>query len=92
MSANEVQRVIEEVMARNYPPPKQKMEFSKKVLLGALFFVGLFIIVSTVAWFLTGDWPREIATFFIAPFIGIASYNFKSGYENRPKIQGGDGQ
>lgn len=85
---NAVYDAVKEYVARMPAPHKtRKTEFSKKLILGALFFVGVFIIVSTVAWFMTGDWPREIAVFFISPFIGIASYMLKSACENREKIK-----
>jgi len=68
-----------------HPP---RMEFSKKLILGALIFIGLAYIASVLSWFLIGDWPREIAEFFVWPFIaGIVSYMGKAAYENRAKIQ-----
>jgi len=69
---------------------KPKMEFSKKLIIGALFFIGLFCIASTVAWFLLGEWPQEIAEFFIWPILGIIGYMIKSAVENYAKIKGGD--
>ena len=82
----------------NVSPPKYeasllkpKMEFSKKLILGALIFVGLFCIASTFAWFYLDDWPREIAEFFIWPIIAIIGYLIKSAVENYAKIKGGDG-
>jgi len=68
---------------------KPKTEFSKKLIIGASIYFALFGIASFVMWVLTGDWPREIAIFFIGPIIGLVSYMIKSGYENRAKIQNG---
>jgi len=63
------------------------MEFAKKLIIWVLIFCGLFCIISTAAWFLLGDWPREIAEFFMWPIMGVISYNLKSGYENGEKIK-----
>jgi len=80
---------IKNATERN-PQQKASIEFSKRLLIGVLFFVGVFCIISTIAWFTTGDWPREIAEFFIWPIIAVVSYMLKSAYENKAKIQGGD--
>lgn len=91
---SEIKRAIYEAVevankhAVRHPP---RMEFSKKLILGVVIFAGLFCLFSVVAWILTGDWPREIAEFFIWPIIGVASYNLKTAYENRPKIENGRG-
>jgi len=93
MDSNEIKKAMIEALgaldrkSSRHPP---RTEFSKKLLVGVLVFVGLFCIVSTVAWFLMDDWPREIAEFFIWPIIAVVSYMLKSAYENRAKIQGGD--
>jgi len=65
------------------------MEFSKKLILWASVFYALMGIVCLALWVFIGDWPREIAIFFISPILGIASYMVKSGYENRAKIEKG---
>ena len=70
-----------------------KMEFSKKIILLALFYFGASCIVSLVSWFITGDWPREIFEEFSWPFaVIVTGYLCKSAYENKYKIQGGDRQ
>jgi len=95
MDSKEIKRLMQEALQENGyrpqygKPKKKKVEFSKKLILGASIFVGLFCIVSVASWFIIGDWPREIAEFFIWPFIGIASYNAKTAFENRAKIQKG---
>jgi len=71
------------------PNKKPKMEFSKKLIVGASIYFALFGIASFVMWVLTGDWPREIAVFFVGPIIGLISYMIKSGYENKAKILNG---
>ncbi|MCL2361190.1 MAG: hypothetical protein FWC73_05185 [Defluviitaleaceae bacterium] len=74
-------------------PPRKKppMEFSKKLIMGVLLFIGLAFVLSMVSWHLTGDWPKEIVEFFVWPFIGsivgVVGYFFKSAYENKAKIQ-----
>jgi len=66
------------------------MEFSKKIILGTLMLIGLVFIVSYITWLVIGDWPREIVELFVWPFvIGVASYMFKSGCENKAKIEKG---
>jgi len=65
------------------------MEFSKKLTIGVAVFIGLFVAVSVTMWYFTGDWPKEIAEFFIWPILAYASYMAKSAYENKYKIQGG---
>ena len=65
----------------------QRMEFSKKLIIGASIYFALFGIASYVIWILTGDWPREIAVFFIGPVVALISYMVKSGYENKAKIE-----
>jgi len=78
---------------RTYNPSarKPRMEFSKKLILGASFFYGLMCIVALMSWFLLGEWPREIIEHFSLPFAGLGiSYMAKTAYENKPKIQGGD--
>ena len=69
---------------------KPKMEFSKKLIIGALFFIGLLCVISLLSWFLFDKWPREIVEHFSWPFVAaIVSYMGKSAYENRPKIETG---
>ena len=68
---------------------KKAMEFSKKLILGTLMFISLVCIASMLSWFLIGEWPREVAEFFIWPFIvAITGYMGKSAYENKAKILG----
>jgi hypothetical protein len=91
MSPEEI-KMMTEVLEAIKKQPKQhppRMEFSKKLLIGVLFFSGLFCIISTVSWLTMGDWPKEIAEFFIWPFLGTISYMLKSAYENKAKIEGG---
>jgi hypothetical protein len=94
MDSKDVEKTVVEALYKYGVRPSQapRMEFSKKLILGASIFVGLFCIVSVLIWIFTGDWPREIAEFFIWPFIGIASYMIKSGYENKAKIENGKGE
>ena len=66
-------------------PPK--MEFSKKLIIGASIYFALFGIVSVVLWILTGEWPREIAEFFVWPVLALISYMLKTAHENKAKIQ-----
>lgn len=92
MSMEIAEEVMRKLSTMNMQPQnerKPKMEFSKKLIIGAFIFYGLIGIVSLVAWFLTGDWPREIAEFFILPIIGLVGYMIKSAIENRAKIQKG---
>ena len=74
----------------------KKIEFSKKLIIGASIFYGLMCIVALVSWFLIGDWPREIIVHFSWPYGATAvSYMCKSAYENKPKIlnrRGGEGK
>jgi len=89
MGLIEIKRVVMEAMdecAQQKPP---KMQFSKKLILGASIFFALFGIASFVLWVVTGSWPQEIAEFFIWPIIGLVSYMLKSGYENKAKIDKG---
>jgi len=66
------------------------MEFSKKLILGTLIFIGMAFIASIVSWHVVDDWPREIAEFFVWPFIlGVVGYMCKSAYENKAKIERG---
>jgi len=75
-------------ITHNRKPIKKKMEFSKKLMVGAFIFIGIAFIASWVSWVLIGDWPRDIAQFFVWPFImGIVGYFCKSAYENKAKIQ-----
>ena len=93
LSHQEIQLLAESITARREMTkknPRPKMEFSKKLILGVLIFAGVFCMISVTAWFLKGDWPREIAEFFIWPFLGTIGYMLKSAYENKAKIQGGD--
>jgi len=92
MTEREIERIIIGVLNKfderpAYKPPR--MEFSKKLLIGILLFSGAFCILSIIFWYFIGDWPREIAVFFIAPFIAIASYYVKAGIENKAKIEKG---
>lgn len=64
-----------------------KTEFSKKLIMGTLVFVALVFVLCYITWLIRGDWPRDVIYFFIPPFIGIASYMLKSGYENKAKIE-----
>jgi len=79
---------------KEYLGPKairSKMEFSKKLIIGASFFYGLMCIVALISWFIVGDWPREIIEYFSWPFgAAIVSYMGKSAYENKAKIQKGE--
>ena len=72
----------------------KKMEFSKKLILGALFFIGALCVLSLLSWFFTGDWPQEIVEYFAMPFVSgmicIAGYFCKSAYENKAKIEKGE--
>jgi len=69
---------------------KAKMEFSKKLITGALFFIGSLCVVSLLSWFLFDKWPKEIVEHFSWPFVAaIVSYMGKSAYENKPKIETG---
>ena len=90
MNPFEIKKAMLEALETTSQQPTPPVEFSKKLLIGVLSFVGVFCIVSTAAWFLTGDWPREIAEFFIWPIIAVVSYMLKTAYENKAKIQGGD--
>ena len=91
MDENDVKKIVAEIITRSHPPPKPKMEFSKKLILGTLIYVGLFCAVSVAFWFIFDDWPREIAEFFIGPFIVIAVYMIKTAFENKAKIEAGKG-
>jgi len=92
ISADDLQRILSTpgLSGHNHTPlqndGKHPMEFSKKLMLWASAYFALFGIASFVMWVLTGDWPREIALFFIGPIIGLASYMIKSAYENKAKI------
>lgn len=70
--------------------PQPKMEFAKKLIISVSVFYMLMGIGCFLAWHFLGDWPHEIAEFFLWPIIGIASYMLKSGYENGCKIRRGD--
>jgi len=91
MSPQEIKRITEALEALEKQPKQHppRMEFSKKLLIGVLFFAGFFCIISTIAWLIKGDWPKEIVEFFIWPFLGTIGYMLKSAYENKAKIQGG---
>jgi len=69
---------------------KPKMDFSKKLIIAVSVFYACMGIFCLVAWYLLGDWPQEIAEFFLWPIIAVASYMLKSGYENKYRIQKGD--
>ena len=71
-------------------PLKPKMEFSKKLIIGASFFYSFMCTVALLSWFLLGEWPREIVEHFSWPFgAAVVSYMCKTAYENKPKIQKG---
>lgn len=65
------------------------MEFSKKLNLGVLIFIGIAFILCYITWLILGDWPKELIYFFIPVFLGLGTYNLKSGYENKVKIENG---
>ena len=70
-----------------------KLEFSKKLTIGASVFWSFLCVVSLASWFITGDWPKDIVLHFSLPFAGLfACYMGKSAYENKSKIHGGDGK
>ena len=77
--------VVETIKECNLSP--QRMEFSKKLIIWALVFYALIGIACLVLWSVFGDWPHEIAIFFVSPIVGVVSYMVKSGYENKAKIQ-----
>ena len=81
------ERAVEKYIHSNKKQPKQKMEFSKKLIIWAFIFYAVIGVTCLALWVLLGDWPYEIALFFVSPIVGIVSYMFKSGYENKAKIQ-----
>ena len=93
MDANEIKKAVTEAMAARqsrYPP---RMEFSKKFLIAAFIFIGIFCAISTVSWFLIGDWPKEIAEFFVWPLIvSVVGYFGKTAIENKAKIENREGK
>ena len=91
MGVDEWKEVIVEALMdyETMAKPKKEMEFSKKLILGTLVFIGLICIFSILSWFFVDDWPREIVEFFVWPFIvGVTGYMGKSAYENKAKING----
>ena len=87
MTPQEIKTIVIQTVSEctvNKPP---RMEFSKKLILGASIFFVLFGIVSVALWILIGEWPQEIAEFFMWPALGIISYMLKSAHENKAKIQ-----
>jgi len=94
MNPIEVKKAIFEALETLNSQPTyhpQRMEFSKKLILGASFFYGLMCVVALISWFVLGEWPREIIEHFSWPFAGLGvSYMAKTAYENKAKIQGGD--
>lgn len=81
--------VVKETVEECSKQRPQRMEFSKKLIIGASIFYALMGIACLVLWVLLGEWPYEIAIFFVSPILGIASYMIKSGYENKAKIEKG---
>ena len=91
MSIDEWKEIIVEALIdyETMIKPKREMEFSKKLILGTLIFIGLICIFSILSWFLVDDWPREVVEFFVWPLIvGVTGYMGKSAYENKAKIIG----
>jgi|GEM_PF-1290617 len=98
MDRNELKQVIFEVirergsplssLAEKELPEKPKMEFSKKLILGASIFYVLMGIASFISWFVFGEWPYEVIEFFAWPTgAAIVSYMGKTAYENKAKIE-----
>ena len=102
MNTAEIEKAIEKTLnARQVHPTWQltvpgishsraKMEFSKKLIIGASIFYGIMCVIALMSWFLFGEWPQEIIEHFSWPYAAvITGYMCKSAYENKPKIQRG---
>jgi len=87
MTNAEIKLIVIETVKECNKQQKPKMEFSKKLIIGASIYFALFGIVSVVLWILLGEWPWEIAAFFAGPVITLITYLVKSGYENKAKIE-----
>ena len=87
LDKNEIQAIVIQTVRECSAAPPPKMEFSKKLIIWAFIYFALFGIVSVVLWVVLGDWPREIAAFFLGPVLCLISYMGKSAYENKAKIQ-----
>ena len=67
---------------------KPKLEFSKKLIIGASFFYSLICAIALLLWLTQGECPKDFLEFFSWPLVAIiTSYMGKSAYENKPKIQ-----
>ena len=83
--------------ATSHSQPKEKMEFSKWVMvIATLIFVGTWI-VAIISWFIWRDIPTELIIFInICYGMGSSAYMCKTAYENKLKIhngfQGGSGK
>ena len=90
MSESELKKIIIGVLSEHNKKNSKQIEFSKKLIIGTIIFIGVICIVSILSWLIVGDWSREIAEFFIWPFIvAVTGYMGKSAYENKAKIQDG---
>jgi len=76
---------------KSYPYNYKKgMEFSKWLMIFATAMFFATWLVAAFSWFLWGEFPAELAGYTTAFYTVVTSfYMWKSGYENKSKIEKG---
>ena len=95
MNPNEIKIAFIEAMRECAPPKEQPqsrktgMEFSKWLMLFAVVLCGGTWIVAAIAWLMWREFPSELVQYTGWFFGAVIAYMFKSGYENKSKIERG---
>ena len=99
MNPNELKIAIVEAMRECIPvsqppqqPRKKKMEFSKWLMLFAVILCAGTWTIAAISWLLWREFPAELVQYTAWFFGATIAYMLKSGYENKAKIQKGDGE
>jgi hypothetical protein len=93
LTADEIERAFARALRehdrQDHAPRKMKKEFSKLLMIFAAGLCAATWVAAAISWFLWREFPAELTQYTIW-FFGAAmpSYMLKTGYENKPKIEG----